>query len=96
MELELSLQDDSRALQYEQGAAKQKMLTMEMDTRALNTKIHSMSEQAELNSDLQAFIAFIAGWLASELHLEEEIAHCLTRARHIGPLHNPKQQVYVI
>lgn len=80
MEMAISLQDDSRTLQYEQGVAKQKMIKLEMDARVFNVKTRGMPEKAELNSDLQAFIA---DWLASKLHLEEEIAPCLTRAHRI-------------
>lgn len=89
MDLALSLQDDSRALQYEQGAMRQKMLSMEIEARAFDVKIHGMPEQAGLNTDLQAFIS---GWMATELQLEEEIAPCLTKAYRIEALNNPKRQ----
>lgn len=60
-----------------------------MDARAYNAKVHGIPEQAEANTDLQAFISY---WLAMELQLQEDIVPSLTRVYRLGAPNNQKRQ----
>lgn len=89
MDLALTDQDSTRILQYGQDIMKQKMLTMDMDSRIFNVKLRGIPEKAEASTDLQIFIS---NWMASVMNMEDKITPCLTRARKIGVPVNPKRK----
>lgn len=89
MELALANQDSTRAIQYDPDNLRQKVLTMEMESRIFKVKLCGIPEQAETSTDLQILVST---WMASVLHLESNIASCLMRVRRIGALGHSKRQ----
>lgn len=88
MDLALTNQDSTPALQCDQDHMKQKMLIMDMESRIFNVKLRGIPEQAEASTDLQMFIS---NWMASVMNMEEKITPCLMRVRRIGAPVNPKR-----
>lgn len=89
MQLALATQEGSKALQYDQENLKHKILTLEMEEKMLNVKIHGFPENTEATVDLQVFIST---WMSSVLKVEDNIAPCLTRVWRLGEPGNTKQQ----
>lgn len=88
-DLALTLQEGSCALQYEQDAMRQKLLSLDMDSRALDVKIQGIPESTDKSADLQIIIS---NWMASILGLEDGIAPSLTRVRRLGSPNNAKRK----
>lgn len=82
MELGLTMQEASRALQRQVYWAADKILAIENQLKVNNLKLHSFQEVTEETTEIRAFIS---SWLASQLDLEEGVAPLLNAAYHIGP-----------
>lgn len=89
MDLAMTVSEGSRTLQYEKEAFKQKLMAIDMETRALNIKIRGFPEKVESPLELQTFIS---NWMATTMSLEKGVAPALTRVRRLGAPQNPKRQ----
>lgn len=89
MDLAMTINEGSRLMQLEQETLKQKLLTVDMETRALNIKNCGLPENVEAPLELQSFIS---NWLATTMKLENGMAPALTRVWRLGSPVNPKHQ----